>query len=89
MQNLIENWKLIEKYDGNYIFENENEEFQVTIDDMGGLIPRFSICFQQLKGNFTKIGIEDGAFATHTNEEAEALTSAMEMMRFINKKLYK
>ena len=86
MENLPENWTLVEEYDGNFIYENTEEEFQVAIDFTERLKPPYSICFHQLKGKFTKIGFEDGAYSTHAFEETEAKEKALQMMNFINGK---
>ena len=86
MKNLPENWTLAEEYDGNFIYEDVDEEFQISIDFTEQIQPPYSICFQQLEGSFTKIGFEDGAYSTHAFEESEAKTKALEMMMFINSK---
>ncbi len=86
MNNLPENWKLAKAYDGNFIFENDPEEFSVVVDQMGRMSPPYSINFQQLKGAFNRIGFERGAYSTHAFSEAEALHRAVEMMEFINRK---
>jgi hypothetical protein len=86
MNNLPKNWKLSETYDGNFIFENEPEEFSVTVDQMGRMSPPYSINFQQLKGTFTKIGFEHGAYSTQAFSETEALPKALEMIEIINQK---
>ena len=54
---------------------------------MGRMSPPYSINFQQLKGSFSRIGFEDGAYSTHAFSEAEALEKAIKMMEFINKKI--
>lgn len=87
MKNLPESWKLAEAYDGNFIFENDHEEFSVVVDQMGRMSPPYSINFQQLKGTFNRIGFENGAYSTHAFSESEALQKAVEMMEFVNKSL--
>lgn len=84
MNNLPEFWKLAEAYDGNFIFENDPEEFSVVVDQMGRMSPPYSINFQQLKGTFNRIGFENGAYSTHAFSEEEAIQKAFEMMKFIN-----
>lgn len=87
MENLPENWNLAEEYDGNFIFENDNQEFSVSIDQMGRIIPPYEISYQQLKGEFTRIGFDNGGYSTHAFNEAEAWQKAVEMMKFINLKM--
>ena len=79
------NWLLVEMYDGNYIFEDENEEFQVSVDRMGTMNPPFHIHFNQLKGEILKIGYKEGAYTSGAFEENDAIQKAYEMMEFINK----
>jgi|GEM_PF-6417054 hypothetical protein len=86
MNNIPKNWKLVEDYDGNFIYENIGAEFQISIDFTEQLQPPYSIYFNQLQGTFTKIGIEDGAYSTHAFSETEALQKAVEMMEFINRR---
>lgn len=85
--NLLKNWKLAEAYEGNFIFENDSEEFSVSVDLMGRMSPPCSINFQQIKGTFIRIGFEDGAYSTHAFSETKALKRAVEMKEFINKKI--
>lgn len=85
MRNLPIDWKLVESYDGNFIFENSNAEFSVSIDKMGAFIPPYEINYQQLKGTLVKIGFEDGAYSTHAQDQNEAIKKACDMMNFINK----
>ncbi len=86
MENLPENWKLVESYDGNFIFEDELQEFCVSADFTKDIKPPYEIWFNQLKGSFTRIGFEDGAYSAHAFNETEALQKAVEMMGFINRK---
>lgn len=86
MNNLPDSWNLVEAYEGNFIFENNPEEFSVVVDQMGRMSPPYSINFQQLKGTFIKIGFENGAYSTHAFSETEALQKAVEMMEFITLK---
>ncbi len=87
MENLPENWKLAESYNGTFIFEDELQEFCVSADFTEGLEPAYEIWFNQLKGTFIRIGFESGAYSTHAFSETEALKKAVEMMVFINKSL--
>lgn len=86
MNNLPQSWKLAEAYDGT--FDNDPEEFSVVIDQVGRMSPPYSIYFQQLKGTFIRIGFESGAYSTHAFSEPEAIKKAVEMMEFINGKIY-
>ena len=86
MENLPQNWSLVEEYDGNFIYEDVDEEFQISIDFTEQIRPPYLICFTQLKGTFTKIGFEDGAYSTHAFVETEAKEKALQMMMFINGK---
>ncbi len=85
MENLPKNWKLIEAYDGNFIFEDDLQEFSVSVDQMGAMNPPYEICYQQLKGEYTKIRFEKGGYSTHGFDEKQAIQKAVEMMLFINK----
>lgn len=86
MNKLPDNWKLVEEYEGNFIYENKEKDFQVSIDNLGNLSPQYYIHFHQLMDLFVKIGFEDGAYTTHAFEETEAKRKAVEMMQFINGK---
>lgn len=86
LEKLPQNWKLVEEFEGNFIYENEQKDFQVCIDNMGNTFPRYYIDFQQLSGLFIKIGFEDGVYSTHAFREPEAKLKAIEMMQFINDK---
>lgn len=88
MENLPENWKLVESYDGTFIFEDELQEFCVSADFTEDIKPPYEIWFNQLKGNFTRIGFEDGAYSAHAFNETKALQKAVEMMGFINRKTH-
>ncbi|OEY71962.1 hypothetical protein [Salegentibacter salarius] len=79
------NWRLVEMYEGNYIFEDINEEFQVSLDKMGRLSPSYHIHFNQLKGENCQIGYKEGAYNSSASEKNTALQKAYEMMDFINK----
>lgn len=83
MDNLPENWNLVEEYEGNFIFEDAEKEFSVSIDQMGAMDPPYEISYQQLKGEFTKIGFENGGYSTYAKDESQALHKAVEMMKFI------
>ena len=86
MENLPENWNLVEEYEGNYIFEDAEKEFSVSIDQMGAMVPPYEISYQQLKGEFTKIGFDNGGYSTHAFNEKEALEKAVEIMELIHRK---
>ena len=86
MENLPENWKLVESYDGTFIFEDELQEFCVSADFTENMDPTYEIWYNQLKGTVTRIGFENGGYSTHAFNEIEALQKAVEMMVFINRK---
>jgi len=83
------NWSLVEKYDGNYIFEDINKCFCVNIDYTPNLKYPYSINFNQTSGNKVKINFEDGAYATHAKNLEDAYDKASKMMKFINQKANK
>lgn len=83
MENLPENWNLVEEYEGNFIFEDDEQEFSVSVDQMGRSHPPYAIFYQQLKGDFNRIGFDNGGYATHAYNEKEALERAFGMMKFI------
>ncbi|MDT0645783.1 hypothetical protein RM545_03710 [Zunongwangia sp. F260] len=84
MKNIPENWQMVEQYEGNFIFEDAENQFSVSVDRMGNFTPPYEINFQQLSGTFTKIGFEDGAYSAHAANKEEALEKAYEMMTFIS-----
>ena len=86
MENLPENWNLVEEYEGNFIFEDSEEKFSVSIDHMGRMDPPYEIAYQQLQGEFTKIGFDNGGYSSYATNESQALHRAFEMMKFINSK---
>ena len=86
MENLPENWNLVEEYEGNFIFVDDNQEFSVSIDQMGRMDPPYEISYQQLKGESTKIGFDNGCYSSYATNESQALHRAFEMMKFINSK---
>ena len=83
MENLPEKWNLVEEYEGNFIFENDDQEFNVLINQMGRMEPPYEIAYQQLKGEFTKIGFDNGGYSSYAKNESHALHRAFEMMKFI------
>lgn len=74
-------------YEGNYIFEDDNEEFQVSVDKMGRMTPPYHIHFNQFKGQKVKIKLQDGSYASNAFNEESAIKRAYEMMSFINSKI--
>lgn len=86
MNQLPFNWQLIEEWDSNFIYENEDKTFCVNVDFTNNLESPYSISFNQIKGNFIVIGYENGAYSTNANTEIEAIEKAICMMSFINKK---
>ena len=83
---LSDNWLVAEEYDGNYIFENDKKSFCVNIDFVSNCTYPYSINFVQLKGDKIKIGIEDGAYSTHSEQLSDAFDKAIKMMLFIDSK---
>lgn len=79
------NWRLVEMYEGNFLFEDEKEEFQVSVDKMDEMSPPYHIHFNQLKGDILKVGLNEGAYTSSAFEENAAIQVAYEMMNFINK----
>lgn len=80
------NWILVEEWESNFIFENIDRSFSVNVTFTEQFDIPYDISFSQLKGDFTKIGYEDGAYSTYANTKAEALQKSFEMMVFINSK---
>ena len=85
MKALPENWHLVEEWDNNFIFENNNSSFYVNVNFTEQCDIQYSIDFSQLKGIFNVIGNENGAYTTNASTKAEALRKAIEMMQFIDK----
>jgi len=84
MESLPVNWILVEEWDNNFIFENINQSFAVNVNFSEQLELPYDISFSQLKGDFTIIGYEDGAYTTNANTKEEALKKSWEMMEFID-----
>ncbi|MDT0650579.1 hypothetical protein [Autumnicola edwardsiae] len=87
MKNIPDNWYLAEQYEGNFIFEDAENKFSVSVDKMGIFTPPYEINFQQLNGTLTKIGFEEDAYSAHAANQEEALEKAYEMMAFISRKM--
>ena len=85
MESLPENWHLIEEWDNNLIFENSDNSFSVEVTFTEPCSSPYSIGFSQLKGIFTLIGFENGAYGSHSSIKSEALEKAIEMILFIDK----
>jgi len=85
MESLPENWHLAEEWDNNLIFENSDNSFSVEVTFTEQCSCSYFIGFSQLKGTFTEIGIEKGAYTTNAFEKSEALAKAVKMMLFIDK----
>jgi len=85
MESLPENWHLVEEWDNNLVFENSDNSFSVEITFTIQCFRPYSIGFSQLKGIFTLIGFENGAYGSHSSIKSEALEKAIEMMLFIDK----
>ena len=86
MKSLPENWHLVEEWNNNnFIFENSDCIFSVEVTFTEQCAAPYSIGFCQLKGIFTLIGFENGAYGTHASKKSEAIEKAIEMMLFIDK----
>jgi len=85
MESLPENWHLVEEWENNFVFENSDNSFSVEITFTKQCSSPYSISFSQLKGIFTLIGFENGAYGSHSSIKYEALEKAIEMMIFIDK----
>jgi hypothetical protein len=86
MNTIPANWKLVEEWDNNYIFENSDSSFSVNISYTKSCEPSYSIEFTQQIGDFNMIGFEDGAYSTNSNTVDDAILKAFSMMQFINTK---
>lgn len=86
METIPLNWMLVEEWENNAIFENKDRSFCVNVTFTPQLMMPYDIGFNQLKGDFTRIGTEDGAYSTHAATKAEALQKSVEMMMFIDSK---
>jgi len=84
MENLPENWKMVESYDGTFIFEDELQEFCISADFTENMDPPYEIWYNQLRRTFTRIGFENGCYSTHAFNEMQAIERAIEMMNLIN-----
>ena len=85
MESLPENWHLVEEWDNNLVFENSDYSFSVEVTFTEQCSSPYSICFRQLKGIYTLIGFENGAYGSHSSIKSKALEKAIEMMLFIDK----
>jgi len=86
MESIPANWILVEEWDNNFIFENRIGSFCVNVNYTEQLELPYNIGFNQLKGDFTLIGFENGAYSTNANTKEEALRKSVEMMVFIDAK---
>lgn len=87
MESIPDNWTLVQEWGQNLIFENKDRSFSVNVTFTPQLMMPYEIGFKQLKGDFIRIGTEDGAYSTHAATKAEALQKSVEMMLFIDSKL--
>ena len=85
MDSLPVNWHLVEEWDNNLVFENSDNSFSVEVTFTGQCSSPYSIGFRQLKGIFTLIGFENGAYGSHSSIKSKAIEKAIEMMLFIDK----
>ena len=86
MESVPLNWILVEEWENNFIFENSNRSFSVNVTFTEKFDIPYDISFSQLKGDFTIIGYEDGAYSTYAYTKEEALQKSFEMMAFIDSK---
>lgn len=80
------NWLVEEEYEGNFVFINDKKSFCINLDYTPACEYPYSINFVQIKGDFNVIGIEDGAYSTHSKVLSDAFHKVSEMMNFINSK---
>jgi hypothetical protein len=73
MNQLPDKWQLIEQWDSNFIYENEDKTFCVNVDFTNNFYKPYSIGFNQLKGNFVVIGYDYGAYSINAFIEIEAI----------------
>lgn len=85
MRSLPSNWHLVEEWDSNFIFENTDNSFCVNVTFTEQCTVPYSINFSQLKGIYTVIGFEDGAYSTNVTTKDLAIEKAIGMMLFIDK----
>lgn len=85
MESLPANWHLVEEWENNFIFENTDSSFNVNVTFTEQCSPPYSVSFSQLKGIFTLIGFEDGAYSTNSSTKDKAIEKAIVMMLFIEK----
>ena len=85
MESIPVNWHLVEEWNNNLIFENSDFDFSVEVTFTVQCATPYSIGFYQLKGVFTLIGFENGAYAAHASIKSEAIEKAIKMMQFIDK----
>jgi hypothetical protein len=85
MESVPLSWILVEEWENNFIFENTDNSFSVNITYTERCSVTYSISFSQLKGIYTVIGFEDGAYSTNATTLAEAIEKAIIMMLFIDK----
>ena len=85
MESLPGNWHLVEEWNNNFIFENSERNFSVEVTFTEQCPTPYSIGFSQLKGVFTLIGFENGAYTAHALIKSDAIGKAIEMMLFIDK----
>lgn len=78
MESLPENWQLVEEWDNNLVFENSEYSFCVEVTFTEQCSRPYSIGFNQLKGIFTLIGFENGAYGSHSSRKSEAIEKAIE-----------
>ncbi|MCC8361013.1 hypothetical protein [Salinimicrobium sediminilitoris] len=79
------NWQLVEMYEGNFIFQDSQEEFQVSVDRMGRMTPPYHVHFSHLKDKLLRIGVSESTYSANAYDENAAMGKAYEMMEFINR----
>lgn len=85
MENLPENWILVESIEGNFVFEDNLQEFCVAIDQTGEASRPYQIGYRQLRGICVKAKLEAGENLKHAVNEIQAMYRATEFMLMINR----
>lgn len=84
MENLPENWTLVETFEGNLTFEDHLNEFSVTVEQTGDSVHPYTIAYKQLQGICLKSEIEDTRSSNLALNESQAFYRAAEVMLIID-----
>jgi len=87
MDKLPRGWKLIEEFEGSYVFENPKLSFTVNIDLLSELKEPYNIEFLHTQGFIKLVSFNEGVYKTKAANEKDALVKAFLMMNFINKNI--